>query len=55
MRTAETDSAILRFFREKRAEEFRENVAAEAERFSWDRMVETIEDLYESCSDHTGL
>ncbi|MCR5249647.1 MAG: glycosyltransferase family 4 protein [Lachnospiraceae bacterium] len=48
-------AAILRFFEEDLAEEFRQNVDAEAERFSWDRMVETIGELYESSCDHSGL
>lgn len=37
--------AVLKYFREDRAKEFRENVIREQERFSWDRTVEIIEDL----------
>lgn len=39
-------SAIDRFFTEKKAAEFRANVEQEAERFSWERMAETIQRLY---------
>lgn len=38
--------AILRYFKEHRQEEFRKNVVGEQERFSWDRTVEMIEDLW---------
>ena len=38
--------AVIRFFNEDRASEFAENVRNEEKRFSWDRMVEVIEDLY---------
>lgn len=40
-------SAIDRYFTEGRQEEFRSNVLAESERFSWDRMTETVEKAYE--------
>ncbi len=39
-------SAVIRFFNENRAGQFRANVKNEEKRFSWERMVETIEDLY---------
>ncbi len=39
-------SAVIRFFNENKAGQFRENVKNEEKRFSWERMVETIEDLY---------
>lgn len=35
--------AIERFFKENKTEEFREHIRKEADRFSWDRMTETIE------------
>ncbi len=35
--------AIIRFFKEEHAEEFITNIKEEAYRFSWERMVETIE------------
>lgn len=37
--------AIIRFFIEKREEEFVANISREAKRFSWDRMTEEIEKL----------
>ncbi len=40
-------SAIDLYFTEGRQEEFRNNVIAESERFSWDRMTETVEKAYE--------
>ena len=39
-------SAVIRFFNGNKAGQFRENVKNEEKRFSWERMVETIEDLY---------
>ena len=39
-------SAIVRFFEEDKADEFRANIAAEAERFSWDRTSEIVEELF---------
>ena len=39
-------SAIVRFFEEGKADEFRANIAAEAERFSWDRTSEIVEELF---------
>lgn len=48
--------AIERFFKEDRAGEFAENIAAEEERFSWGHMVDTIEELYaESGSSDTRI
>lgn len=38
---------VIRFFKEKKADEFSKNVAAEAERYSWDHMVEAIKKLGE--------
>ncbi len=38
--------AVTRFFKEDMAEGFKENIKKEAERFSWDRTVEIIEDYY---------
>jgi glycosyltransferase involved in cell wall biosynthesis len=37
--------AIIRFFQENKAEQFSSNIRALKDEFSWDRMVETIEDL----------
>ena len=39
-------AAIIRYFAEEKAESFKKNVDEEKERFSWERMVETIEGLY---------
>jgi len=39
--------AIVRFFREKRSEEFAHHIREERYRFSWQRMVETIESFYD--------
>ena len=44
-------AAIDRYFTEGRQQEFTENVKAESRRFSWDRMVETIEGAYEEICD----
>ena len=44
-------AAIDKYFTEGRQAEFRENVKAESRRFSWDRMVETIEGAYEEICD----
>lgn len=41
--------AVIKFFKENKAEEMQEHVKQEAYRFSWDRMVENIEELYENC------
>lgn len=40
--------AIIKFFRENKAIEFEENIRKESERFSWDRMVEHIEQFNEN-------
>lgn len=39
--------AVVRFFDEKKAEEFRENIEKEMYRFSWERMREHMETLWE--------
>lgn len=39
--------AVIRYFKEDKEKEFQENVEREAWRFSWDRMTETVERLYE--------
>lgn len=39
--------AVCDYFKEGRREEFRKNIEAESERFSWDRLVEIVEDLAE--------
>ncbi|MCR4586627.1 MAG: glycosyltransferase [Lachnospiraceae bacterium] len=44
-------AAIDSYFSENRQAEFAENVRAESRRFSWDRMVETIEGAYEEICD----
>lgn len=36
---------IVKFFREEQAESFRKNIAEEAERFSWSRMTDTVDEL----------
>ncbi|MBR5419978.1 MAG: glycosyltransferase [Lachnospiraceae bacterium] len=47
---AALSAAIARYFSEGKAAEFASNVWAEEERFSWDRMRETIEEMYgENC------
>lgn len=38
--------SIILYFRDEKEREFAENVRKESYRFSWDRMVETIEELY---------
>ena len=38
-------TAIIKFFHKKQAEEFAENIKKDNYRFSWDRMVEVIEDI----------
>lgn len=43
--SSEIASAIVKFFQEKKAKEFSENVKRENYRFSWDRMVDVIEEL----------
>ena len=40
--------AVIRFFEEDKAEEFAANVANEEYKYSWDRMVEVVEGLYEA-------
>ena len=43
--------AVIRFFAEDKAAAFREGIQKEAYKYSWDRMNETIEKLYEECED----
>lgn len=43
--------AIIDFYENKKEEEFIENVKQEAERFSWERMRETIENLEKAMND----
>lgn len=38
--------AVVRFFSENRAGEFSQNICTENKKYSWDHMVETIEDLW---------
>ncbi|MBQ5674722.1 MAG: glycosyltransferase family 4 protein [Lachnospiraceae bacterium] len=40
--------AVIRFFEEDKGEEFAANVANEEYKYSWDRMVEVVEDLYQA-------
>jgi len=42
----EIAQAILRFFRENRAEAFRQNIEQENHRFSWYRMIDVIESFH---------
>ena len=44
----ELAQAILKFFREGNVEEFRKNIEKENYKFSWDRMVDVIENLAQS-------
>lgn len=37
--------AVLRYFREEKGHEFKENMRKEADRFSWERMRKTVEEL----------
>ena len=46
--------AVRRFYSEDRAAEMTKYVHAEADRRSWDRMVDTIEQLYEKAKSHEG-
>ena len=39
---------IVQFFTEYKDAEFREGIRKEADRYSWERMVETIEELVEN-------
>lgn len=43
--SVEIARAIIRFFKEGKSDLFRENIKANAYRFSWDRLVDTIEEL----------
>ncbi|MCD7746077.1 MAG: glycosyltransferase family 4 protein [Lachnospiraceae bacterium] len=44
--------AVVRFFNEKKADGFQENIQKEAYRYSWDRMVEVVERLYQDSSEN---
>lgn len=37
---------IIRFFKESKADDFKKGIEEEAYKYSWDRMTETVEDLY---------
>jgi len=50
----ELAEAIIRYFKEGRAEEFTENVRKDAYRFSWDRMVEVVDKLDKMIDGGTG-
>lgn len=41
--------AVIRFFKENKAAEFSESIHEEAYKYSWDRMNETVRELYEGC------
>jgi glycosyltransferase involved in cell wall biosynthesis len=41
------EEAVIRFYKENLGEKFKENIIKEKERFSWERMVEVIENLGE--------
>lgn len=41
--------AVIRFFMEEKAAEFQEIICCEAYKYSWDRINETIEQLYREC------
>ena len=43
--------AVVRFFAQERAEEFRKNIENEAVRFSWERMREHVEELWRLVQD----
>ena len=45
--TEKLSDAIISFYKEKKEDEFVENVKKEAYRFDWERMVELIENLFE--------
>ena len=38
--------AVIRYFKEEKAEEFAQNVKAEEYKYSWDRMTEVVEELW---------
>ena len=38
--------AVVRFFEEDRAADFKEHIKEEDSRYSWDRMVEHVDTLY---------
>lgn len=39
---------IIRFFRENKADDFKKGIEEEAYKYSWDRMTEVVEELYEA-------
>jgi glycosyltransferase involved in cell wall biosynthesis len=41
-------SAIIKFFRENNSGQWEENIKVESHRFSWDRLVEIVEELYQN-------
>ena len=42
---SELSEAIIKFFQEGKAKTFRDNIRRENYKFSWDRMVDVIEEL----------
>lgn len=42
-------AAVIRFFEEEKAGDFQEGIRQEAYKYSWDRMNETVEQLYKRC------
>lgn len=44
----ELAAAIIKYFAENKAAEFQKNIKKEAYRYSWDRMVEVIEELWQN-------
>lgn len=42
----ELANAVIKYYAENKEEEFSENVKAEAYKYSWDRMVEVVEELW---------
>jgi len=49
--SAALSQAVISFFKDDKAAEFKENIKADEKRFSWENMVHTIEELYkEACT-----
>lgn len=48
-------AAVVRFFAEQKAQEFVGNVRVSKERFSWDHLVDSIEQLMEGSASHVDL
>jgi glycosyltransferase involved in cell wall biosynthesis len=44
----ELAEAIVKYFQENNAEQFLKNIEQESYKFSWDRMVDDIENLFDS-------